>query len=383
MIPLTEPIALAQALIRCPSVTPEDHGALEVVGNALDRLGFTCHRLTFEEDGTAPIGNLYARVGEGSPNLCFAGHTDVVPPGDLAGWRVDPFAGEVLDGVLYGRGAVDMKGAIACFLAAAARFLDEHRPAGSISLLITGDEEGPAVNGTRKVLAWLKRSREKLDACLVGEPTNAEQLGDTIKIGRRGSLTGQLTVRGIQGHVAYPERADNPIPRLLAMLQALSQEPLDSGSEHFQPSELVITSVDVGNTASNLIPAEGRASLNVRFNDRYSARTLEAALRARLDAAGGDYRLETHYGAEAFITAPGVFSDLLEALIERELGVVPELSTSGGTSDARFLKDICPVVEFGLVGATIHQVDERVPVADLEALTRVYQALLASFVRPA
>jgi succinyl-diaminopimelate desuccinylase len=383
MTALTEPVALAQALIRCRSVTPDDHGALEVVGSALDRLGFTCHRLTFEEDGTAPIGNLYARVGEGAPNLCFVGHTDVVPPGDLAGWRVDPFAGEIIDGVLYGRGAVDMKGAIACFLAAAARFLDEHRPAGSISVLITGDEEGPAINGTRKVLSWLRRGRERLDACLVGEPTNAEQLGDTIKIGRRGSLTGRLVVRGIQGHVAYPERADNPVPRLLAMLQALTKEPLDSGSEQFQPSELVITSVDVGNTASNLIPAEARATFNVRFNDRYTGRTLEAALRARLDAAGGAYRLETEPGAEAFLTTPGVFTDLLEALVERELGIVPELSTSGGTSDARFLKDLCPVAEFGLVGATIHQVDERVPVADLDALTRVYQALLASYVRPA
>jgi succinyl-diaminopimelate desuccinylase len=218
---------------------------------------------------------------------------------------------------------------------------------------------------------------------LVGEPTNVEQLVDTIKIGRRGSLTGRLSVRGIQGHVGYPERADNPIPRLLALLQGLSKEPLDSGSEHFQPSELVITTVDVGNSASNLIPAEARATFNVRFNDRYSGRTLEAALRSRLDAVGGAYRLETDYGAEAFLTTPGVFTDLLEALIERELGVVPELSTSGGTSDARFLKDVCPVVEFGLVGATIHQVDERVPVADLEALTRVYQALLASYVRPA
>jgi succinyl-diaminopimelate desuccinylase len=383
MIPLTEPVALAQALIRCRSVTPEDDGALEVVGSALDQLGFTCHRLTFGEDGTAPIGNLYARLGEGTPNLCFAGHTDVVPPGDLAGWRVDPFAGEIIDGVLYGRGAVDMKGAIACFLAAAARFLDQHRPAGSISVLITGDEEGPAINGTRKALAWLKRRGDKLDACLVGEPTNGGQLGDTIKVGRRGSLSGRLTVRGVQGHVAYPERADNPIPRLLAMLQALSREPLDRGSEEFQPSQLVITSIDVGNAAANLIPAEARATFNVRFNDRYTGRTLEAALRARLDAGGGAYRLETECSAEAFLTAPGVFTDLLEALIERELGVVPELATSGGTSDARFLREVCPVVEFGLVGATIHQVDERVPVADLEALTRVYQALLASFVRPA
>jgi succinyl-diaminopimelate desuccinylase len=378
-----DPVTLAQALIRCPSVTPEDHGALDVVEQALLGLGFACHRLTFEEDGTAPIGNLYARVGEGSPNLCFAGHTDVVPPGDLAGWRVGPFAGEIVDGVLYGRGAIDMKSAIACFVAAAARFLEQNRPAGSISCLITGDEEGPAINGTRKVLEWLERRGEKLDACVVGEPTSAAQLGDTIKVGRRGSLTGRLSVRGVQGHVAYPERADNPIPRLLAMLQALSQEPLDGDTEHFQPSQLVLTSVDVGNTATNLIPAAARATFGVRFSDRYTAQTLEAALRARLDATGGDYRLETHCGAEAFVTTPGPFTDLLEALIERELGVVPELSTSGGTSDARFIKSVCPVVEFGLVGATIHQVDERVPVADLEALTRVYQALLASFVRPA
>jgi len=378
----TDPVPLAQALIRCPSVTPEDHGALGVVQEALDQLGFTCHRMTFEEEGTAPVENLYARLGTGSPNLCFAGHTDVVPPGDLASWRFDPFAGAVEDGVLYGRGAVDMKGAIACFIAASARFLEQHRPAGSISFLITGDEEGPAINGTRKVLGWLRRRRETLDACLVGEPTCAEQLGDTVKIGRRGSLTGHLTVRGVQGHVAYPERADNPIPRLLAMLQALS-EPLDAGSDHFQPSELVITSIDVGNQSSNLIPAEARATFNVRFNDRHTARSLDQLLRARLDATGSEYRLETHAGAEAFHTTPGPFTDLLEALIERELGVVPELSTSGGTSDARFIKDVCPVVEFGLVGATIHQVDERVPIDDLEALTRVYQALLASFVRPA
>jgi succinyl-diaminopimelate desuccinylase len=378
----TDPVALAQALIRCPSVTPADHGALGIVEQALEQLGFTCHRLRFDENGTAPVENLYARLGADAPNLCFAGHTDVVPPGDLDGWRFDPFAGVVDKGVLYGRGAVDMKGAIACFLAASARFLEQHRPEGSISFLITGDEEGPAINGTRKVLAWLKDRRETLDACLVGEPTSAERLGDTIKIGRRGSLSARLTVRGVQGHVAYPERADNPIPRLLAMLQALRAEPLDAGSEHFQPSELVITSVDVGNPASNLIPAEARAAFNVRFNHRHTARKLETVLRARLDATGERYRLDAHAGAEAFLTMPGPFTDLLEALIERELDIVPELSTSGGTSDARFIKDVCPVVDFGLFGATIHQVDECVPVADLEALTRVYQALLASFVRP-
>jgi succinyl-diaminopimelate desuccinylase len=379
----SDPVALAQALIRCPSVTPEDQGALGVVERALDQMGFRCHRLRFEESGTAPVDNLYARLGEGAPNLCFAGHTDVVPPGDRDSWQVDPFAGEVKNGVLYGRGAVDMKGAIACFLAATARFLERQWPAGSISFLITGDEEGPATNGTRKVLAWLRERRETLDACVVGEPTSAERLGDTIKIGRRGSLNARLTVRGVQGHVAYPERADNPIPRLLIMLQALCAEPLDAGSEHFDPSDLVITSVDVGNPASNLIPAEARACFNIRFNDRHTARTLETALRTRLDATGGDYRLEVHSGAEAFRTMPGPFTDLLEALIKRELGIVPALSTTGGTSDARFIKDVCPVVEFGLVGATIHQVDERVPVPDLEALTRVYMALLASFVRPA
>jgi succinyl-diaminopimelate desuccinylase len=379
----TDPVALARSLIRCPSVTPEDNGALDVVAAALTRLGFACHRLRFEEPQTVPVDNLYARLGDGPPNLAFAGHTDVVPPGDLETWRVPPFAGEVQGGELYGRGAVDMKGAIACFIAAAARFLAEHRPAGSISLLITGDEEGPAINGTRKVLGWLKAQGETIDACLVGEPTNPAQLGEMVKIGRRGSLTGHLVVPGVQGHAAYPERADNPIPKLLAMLQALGAEPLDGGSEHFQPSELVITSVDVGNPAPNVIPGAARATFNVRFSDRFTARTLEAELRRRLDSVGVGYRLETGGNAEVFLTTPGVFIDLLEALIEQELGVVPELSTTGGTSDARFIKDVCPVVEFGLVGKTIHQVNERVAIADLEALTRVYRALIANYVRAA
>jgi succinyl-diaminopimelate desuccinylase len=379
----TDPVALAQSLIRCPSVTPEDNGALEVVAAALTHLGFACHRLRFEEPDTAPVDNLYARLGDGEPNLVFAGHTDVVPPGDLDAWRFPPFAGEVQGGELHGRGAVDMKGAIACFIAATARFLEAQRPAGSISLVITGDEEGPAINGTRKVLAWLKGRGETLDACVVGEPTNPARLGEMVKIGRRGSLTGHLTVSGVQGHAAYPERADNPIPKLLAMLQVLSSEPLDGGSEHFQPSQLVITSVDVGNPAHNVIPAAARATFNVRFSDRYTGRTLDAALRTRLDTVSADYRLETSEGAEPFLTTPGAFTDLLEALIERELGVVPELSTTGGTSDARFIKEVCPVVEFGLVGETIHQVNERVAIADLEALTRVYQALIESYVRAA
>jgi succinyl-diaminopimelate desuccinylase len=383
MTVLTDPVALTQALIRCPSVTPADNGALGVVADALAALGFECHRLTFEETGSEPVANLYARLGEGAPHFAFAGHSDVVSPGDPAAWRVDPFAGEVQGGVLYGRGAVDMKGAIGAFVAATARFLAEHRPAGSISCLITGDEEGPAINGTRKLLAWLKERGTRLDACVVGEPTNPTQLGEMIKIGRRGSLNGWLTVHGVQGHAAYPERAENPIPRLLAMLRVLSAEPLDAGSAYFQPSELVITSIDVGNRASNVIPSEARATFNVRFNDRHSASSLEARLRRLLDTGGGRYDLRIEVSGEAFVTEPGPFSELLESLIERELGVTPELSTTGGTSDARFIKDVCPVVEFGLVGATIHQVDERVDLADLEGLTRVYRALLTSYVRPA
>jgi succinyl-diaminopimelate desuccinylase len=383
MSELTDPVPLTQALIRCPSVTPADHGALAVVEDALTRLGFRCRRLTFEERGTAPVDNLYARLGTGAPNLAFAGHTDVVPPGNTLAWRFAPFSGELIDGSIYGRGAVDMKGAIAAFIAATARFLTGMRPAGSISFLITGDEEGPAVNGSRKLLAWLKEQGETLDACLVGEPTNPTRLGEMIKIGRRGSLSGELIVPGVQGHTAYPERADNPIPRLLAMLGALTAEPLDGGSEHFQPSELVLTSVDVGNATSNLIPAEARATFNVRFNDRHSAGSLEARLRRLLDGVGGRYALQTRASAEAFVTQPGPLTDLLASLIEHELGLLPELSTAGGTSDARFIKDVCPVVEFGLVGATIHQVDEHVAVADLETLTRIYQALLASYVRPA
>jgi succinyl-diaminopimelate desuccinylase len=378
-----DPIPLAQALIRCPSITPEDNGAIEVLSNALRKLGFTCNRLTFAEPGTAPVDNLYARLGNAGPNLAFAGHTDVVPPGDLSAWRVDPFAADLIDGAIYGRGAVDMKGAIACFVAAVARFLAERAPEGSISLLITGDEEGPAINGTRKLLDWLKEQGETIDACIVGEPTNPTQIGEMIKIGRRGSLTGRLTVRGRQGHTAYPDQADNPIPRLLTMLGAIAREPLDGGSDHFEPSRLEMTSVDVGNPTNNVIPAEARAAFNIRFNDRHSAGSIEDWLRARLSEAAGSYELEVACSGEAFITLPGPLTELMESIIEQELDITPELSTSGGTSDARFIKDVCPVVEFGLVSRTIHQVDERVTVADLEALTRAYRALLTHYVRPA
>jgi len=381
-----DPVDLTRALIRCPSVTPRDAGALDVLQTALERLGFTCHRLPFGA-GEARVDNLYARLGDKAPNFCFAGHTDVVPVGDPQSWTVDPFGAALVDGQVYGRGATDMKGAVAAFVAAVARFLaasgaqfiSEGR--GSISLLITGDEEGDAVDGTVKVLDWLKARGERLDACLVGEPTNQKRLGDMIKIGRRGSLTAKLTVHGVQGHTAYPQLADNPVHRLVRMLDAVTREALDDGTEHFQPSNLQITSIDVGNAASNVIPARAEAAFNLRFNDRHSAKSVEAWLRRKFDeaAAGGRYELAIKVSGEAFLTPPGPLSELIARAAEAETGVVPELSTTGGTSDARFIKDHCPVAEFGLVGLTMHKADERSAVADIEALTRIYQAVLAGF----
>ncbi|MFQ5959098.1 MAG: succinyl-diaminopimelate desuccinylase [Alphaproteobacteria bacterium] len=376
-----DPVELTAALIRCPSVTPEDAGALGVLEAALEGLGFACHRLTFSEPGTADVDNLYARTGRKQPNFCFAGHTDVVPVGDEAAWSADPFGAELVDGVLYGRGAVDMKGAVACFVAAAARFLAVREGAfeGSISLLITGDEEGSAINGTRKVLAWMAENGERIDACVVGEPTNPARLGEMIKIGRRGSLTGRLTVHGTQGHVAYPHLADNPIPRLVRTLAALSGEPLDEGNEHFQPSNLEVTTIDVGNPASNVIPAAAAATFNIRFNDQHSSDSLAEWLRATCAAHAGTHELDVVVGGEAFLTPPGHLSDMLGDAVERVLGVRPVLGTTGGTSDARFIKDYCPVAEFGLVGQTMHKVDERVAAADLHALTDVYAGVLDAY----
>lgn len=380
-------IELAQALIKRPSVTPRDAGALDVLQEALEHLGFTCHRLPFgegEEGDNARVDNLYARLGTEAPNFCFAGHTDVVPVGDPDGWSVDPFAAEIKDGTLYGRGASDMKGAIAAFVAAAARFLERERGRlpGSISLLITGDEEGEAVNGTKKVLDWLADQDETLDMCLVGEPTNPRELGDMIKIGRRGSLNGYLTVHGTQGHTAYPHLADNPIHRLVHMLDALAAEPLDDGTEHFQPSNLQITTVDVGNPATNVIPAAARATFNVRFNDLHSGASLKAWLKETLNTAfaemgkGGRYELEIKVSGESFLTPPGPLSDAIAKAVEAETGRKPELSTSGGTSDARFIKDHCPVAEFGAIGQTMHKADERMAVADLVRLSRIYERVL-------
>ena len=370
------PVDLAAALIRCRSVTPKDAGALDLVAAELVKLGFDCHRLVFGD-----INNLYARHGDGRPNLCFAGHTDVVPAGTAADWSFDPFSASRREGALCGRGAVDMKGAIAAFIAAAGRYLDERGQhlAGSISLLITGDEEGDAVNGTRKVLGWFEARGETIDACLVGEPTSARQLGDMIKIGRRGSMTGRLTVHGVQGHTAYPHLADNAAHRLVAMLHALTRAELDRGSEHFQPSTLQVSTIDIGNPATNVIPAAARAVFNVRFNDRWTSEKLEHWLRQRLDEVGGRYALDISVSGEAFVVAPGLLSDCLVEAIRRVTGRTPELSTTGGTSDARFIRTHCPVAEFGLVGLTMHKVDERVELSDLAALTEIYHAFLDLF----
>jgi succinyl-diaminopimelate desuccinylase len=380
-----DPVAIARDLVRCRSVTPEDGGALAYLQGVLAKAGFAVHRVTFAEPGTAPIENLFARIGSERPNLAFAGHTDVVPAGNEAAWRHPPFAGEIADDLLYGRGAVDMKGGIACFVAAAMDYLAANggKPKrGSISLLITGDEESVAVNGTVKLLQWAAERGEKFDHCVLGEPSNVEKLGDTIKAGRRGSLNGTLIVTGRQGHVAYPERADNPIRGLVALIAAL-QAPLDDGSAQFAPSNLEFTSIDVGNPTVNLIPGEARARFNIRYNDHHSPAALKMLLDRRAhDAAAG----RVHYAfewqpsnADVFVTKPGPFTDLAAAAIAEVTGRQPKLSTTGGTSDARFIKDYCPVLEFGLVGQTMHSVDECTPVADLVTLTAVYRRIIEKY----
>ncbi len=379
-----DPAALAAELIRRPSVTPRDEGALDIVAGHLEDLGFTCHRLVFGgDDGSDPIANLYARYGDGRPNLCFAGHTDVVPPGISEAWSVDPFAADQHDGALWGRGAVDMKGAIAAFIAAAQRWLSERGPdfGGSISLLITGDEEGAGVNGTKRVLEWLATRGETLDACVVGEPTSATMLGDMIKIGRRGSLTGRLAVHGMQGHTAYPHLADNAAHRMVELLHALTTAELDRGSAHFQPSTLQVSTIDIDNPTANVIPAEARAVFNLRFNDRWTGRSLEDWLRQRLDQAadGGRYTLDVTVSGESFLAASDSVSGPLAEAIRRVTGLTPEFSTTGGTSDARFIHAYCPVAEFGLLSQTMHKIDERVDLADLTALTEIYRTFLDLF----
>jgi succinyl-diaminopimelate desuccinylase len=386
---MTDALTIARELVRCPSVTPADAGALGVLEKILERAGFAVHRVTFGEPGTADIDNLYARIGEGAPHIVFAGHTDVVPPGDESAWTHGAFSGEIKDGFLYGRGAVDMKGGIACSVAAVLDHLAANggRPGGtgkgSISFLITGDEEDVALNGTVKLLQWAAARGETFDHCVLGEPSNIEELGDCIKIGRRGSQSGTLYVDGVQGHVAYPHRAANPVPDISALIVALSSEPLDHGSAQFQASNLEFTSVDVGNSASNVIPGQARAKFNIRFNDLHTQQSLRSLIEQRLaKAAGNRIRARIAWepsNANVFVTRPGAFTDLAVAAIEEVAGRRPELSTSGGTSDARFISGYCPVIEFGLVGQTMHQTDERTPVSDLEKLTKIYRGILGRY----
>ncbi|MHC4052119.1 succinyl-diaminopimelate desuccinylase [Bradyrhizobium sp. 25ACV] len=386
---MTDALSIARDLIRCPSVTPEDAGALGVLEKALNAAGFTCHRVTFSEEGTADVDNLYARIGTEGPHITFAGHTDVVPPGDESAWSVGAFSGEVKDGILHGRGAVDMKGGIACSVAAVLEHLaaNDGKPRndgkGSISFLITGDEEDVSINGTIKLLKWTAERGEKFDHCVLGEPSNVETLGDTIKVGRRGSQSGTLYVDGVQGHVAYPHRASNPVPDISRLIVAISDEPLDHGSAQFQASNLEFTSVDVGNKANNVIPGEARAKFNIRYNDNHTQASLRELVETRLTKACGN-RIKARIvwepsNSNVFVTKPGPFTDLAVSAIEEVTGRKPELSTSGGTSDARFISSYCPVIEFGLVGQTMHQVDERVPVKDLEKLTQVYRGILTRY----
>ncbi len=380
-----DPVAIARALIRCPSVTPQEGGALTYLLRLLTGAGFDAEIVRFSEEDTDDVDNLYARIGSGAPHLTFAGHTDVVPPGDESRWTHPPFSAEIDDGSIYGRGAVDMKGGIAAFVAAVLDYLKtEGRPKGSISLLITGDEEGVSINGTRKLLAWAKERGERFDHAIVGEPTNPNALGDMIKIGRRGSLSGTITITGKQGHSAYPHLANNPVRGLQKVLHALLSEPLDAGTREFDPSTLEITSVDTGNPAFNVLPAQTTIRFNSRFNNLHTAKSLQVRIEKGVEAALAGTGLKGRVdfvpnAAEAFLTAAGDIADLLGETIEAETGRKPELSTTGGTSDARYIKDYCPVIEFGLVGRTMHQIDENVAISDIEALTAIYRRFLTGY----
>ena len=375
---MTDPVDLTQALIRCPSVTPAEGGALDLLESLLTPAGFVCTRIL-----RGGVDNLFARWGTAAPVLGFGGHTDVVPTGDETLWTHAPFSGDLEDGTLWGRGAVDMKSGVAAFVAAALAFVRDTPPDGSIALLITGDEEGPATDGTIAILDWMRQNGQTLDFCIVGEPTSLNQLGDTVKIGRRGSMTGTLVVRGRQGHTAYPERAVNPLPVLARICARLADEPLDLGSTHFQPSTLALATIYVGNPASNVIPAEGRAVFNIRFNDTHTSDSLKfwasQIIAAQIEGTGCDVDLSWKVSGESFLTEPGPVTDIVvDAITDRQLER-PALTTGGGTSDARFIKDMCPVLEFGLVGDTMHQTDERVPVADIHRLSDLYRDIIQRF----
>lgn len=371
---LTDPIALTQKLIQCQSVTPVEGGALTLLEEWLTPLGFTCHRLSFSEKGTADVENLFAiRIVPETKNFCFAGHTDVVPVGDTKKWCQDPFQGQVTNGILTGRGAVDMKGAIAAFVAAIAQSIEQNiPPQQTLSLLITGDEEGVAINGTRKVLKWLEEKNTKLDFCLVGEPSSIDNVGDTLKIGRRGSLNTYLTVYGTQGHVAFPEKSDNPLPKLVSILHTLKEGPTESKSDFFEPSNLELTSLDVGNTTTNLIPEKATARFNIRFNDQQTGKGLSKWIKEICSHHTKDFTTEFEFSGEAEFLEPNEMTAHMSSIIHDVTGLTPDMTTAGATSDARFIRHHCPVVEFGLIGRTMHQTNECVPVSDLETLTKIY-----------
>ncbi len=375
-------VAILQELIRCPSVTPAEAGVLDYMEGLMNPAGFTCTRMPFSEEGTADVDNLFVRIGTSGPHFCFAGHVDVVPPGADSLWTYPPFAAEVHDGIIYGRGACDMKGSVAAFCAAAMGFAKDHdgKLPGSISLLITGDEEGIAINGTVKMLAELRRRGEVPDVCLVGEPTCPEVFGDTIKIGRRGSIHFEITWQGVQGHSAYPHKAVNPVTPLARLIDRVASHELDKGNQHFGPSTLAVTNFDTGNPANNVIPASANARFNIRYNTEHTAASLKDWVERECETVkqqmGGSYSIAIVEGADAFMTEPGPFVSVIANAVEAETGVKPKLDTGGGTSDARFIKDYCPVVEFGPINQTIHQANENIPVADLELLTRVYRRML-------
>ncbi len=380
----TDSVAILQDLIRCPSITPHDAGALTVLENLLSSHGFFCQRLIFKDQDTPDVANLFARIGMANPHLCFAGHTDVVPIGNDKDWSHPPFAADIKNGMLYGRGATDMKGSVAAFAAAAIDYVKSNgKPAGSISFLITGDEEGPAINGTAKVLEWMEENGHIPDHCLVGEPSCVAKLGDTMKIGRRGSLSFEVTVEGTQGHVAYPNKTDNPIPKLARLIDWISHAKIDGGNDHFGASTLAVTTVDVGNAAGNVVPARASAKFNIRYSTEHNYDSLREWVDIQIETVkadiGGRWTVNSYEGAEAFITEPGAFVGLVQDAVEQETGLVPMLSTSGGTSDARFIKKYCPVLEFGPTNATIHQVDERISIDELRATQTIYGRIIAAY----
>jgi len=371
---MLDPVALSQALIRCPSVTPEDAGALKTLSDMLEQYGFTTHNLRFDEAGHPSIDNIFSVIGDqgAGPHLCFGGHTDVVPTGPAEKWTYPPFAAEIHDGKLYGRGAADMKSNVACFAVAAARYVQKHgAPKGQISMLITGDEEAEAVNGTVKVLEWMDAQGFIPDAALIGEPSNPEVLGEYVKIGRRGSLNVDLLIKGKQGHVAYPHLARNPVPIMADVVSALTNTVLDEGTAHFQPTNLEVTSIHVDNTADNVIAAEASAKINIRFNDTWNRESLAAKIRTIIESVTDSFEMHVRCNADCFITEPAAYTDAVIGAIKSKTGRTPELSTSGGTSDARFIAKYCPVVEFGIINATNHQIDEHVRVSDIEDLTDI------------